>query len=280
MRVLVCGAGGMLGRDVVEAAERGGHEAIALGHSELDVTNADGVGAALEEAAPDAVVNCAAYTNVDGAEAEPDEALLVNGTGAGNVARAAAAAGARALYVSSDYVFDGRKPSPYVESDPPAPLSAYGRSKLAGERETLAADPGHLVVRSSWLFGAGGRNFVDTMLRLGDERDEVAVVDDQVGCPTFTGHLAAALLALLEQGAMGTRHAAAAGSCSWRDLAIEAFRRAGVDCTVRPATTEELARPAPRPAYSVLRSEYPDTPVLPGWNEGVERYLALREALR
>ena len=280
MRVLVCGAGGMLGQDVVEAAERAGHEPIALTHSDLDVTDSDGVGAALGEAAPDAVVNCAAYTNVDGAEAEPDEALLVNGAGAGNVARAAAAAGARALYVSSDYVFDGRKRSPYVESDPTAPLSAYGRSKLAGERETLAADGGHLVVRSSWLFGAGGRNFVDTMLRLGGERDEVAVVDDQVGCPTFTGHLAVGLLALLERGAVGLRHAAAAGSCSWRDLAIEVFRRAGVDSVVRPATTEELARPAPRPAYSVLRSEHPDTPVLPGWQEGVERYLALREALR
>jgi dTDP-4-dehydrorhamnose reductase len=280
MRLLVCGAAGMLGRDVLEAAERAGHEPLGLGRSELDVTDPRAVEARLGEAAVDAVVNCAGYTDVDGAEAEPDQALRVNGAGAGNVARAAAARDVPALYVSSDYVFDGRKRSAYVESDETAPLSAYGRSKRAGELETLAADPGHLVVRSSWLFGVGGRNFVETMLRLGRERDELAVVDDQVGCPTFTGHLAEGLVTLLERRASGIRHVTGGGDCSWLEFAREIFHRAGLRPAVRPITTAEMGRPARRPPYSALASEHDDTPVLPPWREGLDRYLARREVLR
>ena len=181
MKLLVTGAGGMLGRDVVAAAQAAGHEVVALTRAELDVARADAVTGAVGGARPDAVINCAAYTNVDGAEDDEAGATRVNGDGAANVAAAAAALGAAVIQPSTDYVFDGDKREPYVESDPVAPRSAYGRSKLAGERGTVAANPRHHVVRSSWLFGLGGRNFVDTMLRLGRERGAVSVVEDQVG---------------------------------------------------------------------------------------------------
>src|SRR5687768_3192636 len=170
----------MLAQDVMRAA---GDGAVALTRAELDVTDRT---AAAEALAGATVINCAAYTDVDGAESDPETAHAVNADGARNVAEAAA----RVVYVSTDYVFDGTKASPYLESDAVNPLSAYGRSKLAGERATLTASPHSVIVRTAWLFGAGGLNFVTTMLRLGEERDEVRVVDDQVGCPTFTGHLA------------------------------------------------------------------------------------------
>jgi dTDP-4-dehydrorhamnose reductase len=173
-------------------------------------------------------------------------------------------------------VFDGRKDRPYVESDPTDPLSAYGRTKLGGEREVAASGAHHAIVRSSWLFGAGGRNFVATMLGLGAERDEVRVVTDQIGCPTWTGHLGPVLVALAAGGAEGIFHAAGAGAASWNGLTIEAFRLAGIDCRVEPATTEEFPRPAPRPAFSVLGTERSDAPRLPPWQEGLAGYLSER----
>jgi dTDP-4-dehydrorhamnose reductase len=218
VRLLVTGAGGMLGQDVVRAARASGHEVVALTRAELDVADVAVVEAAIPHAEPDAVVNCAAWTDVDGAEANPDDAAAINATGAGNVARAAAAAGARLVHVSTDYVFDGdRTPpaQPYVESDATGPRSVYGTSKLAGEQAVVAAGDSYAIVRSSWLFGTGGRNFVATMLALGAERDELAVVTDQVGCPTATAHLATALIALAQSSAQGLFHVAGAGHCSW-----------------------------------------------------------------
>ena len=270
----------MLGRDVVRAAAAAGHDVLALTRPELDVADRRAVCERIAAERPDAVLNCAAYTDVDGAEADPDAAMRLNAEAAGFVAAAAAAAGASVVYPSSDYVFDGRKREPYVESDPTAPASAYGRSKLAGESVTAAANPRHFVARSSWLFGVGGRNFVDTMLRLGVERGEVAVVCVQVGCPTYTPHLAAALVRLVEGGAHGVHHLAGAGACSWHELAVETFRRAGAACRVEPTTTRALARPAPRPAYSALASERSDGPgPLPHWTDGLAAYLAERAAL-
>src|SRR5579875_3807223 len=220
MRILITGAGGMLGLDVRAAAEAAGHNVVALTRAWLDITDAEATHAAIAAASPDVVVNCAAWTDVDGAEASFDAALAANGPGAGNVAAASAAAGAWTLHVSSDYVFDGAKATPYVESDPPAPLSAYGRSKLAGERAVAAAAGGRwTIVRSSWLFGAGGRCFPKTILRLATERDRLTVVDDQAGCPTFTGHLAAALLALAGDPVAGVLHVAGGGECSWFQFA-------------------------------------------------------------
>jgi dTDP-4-dehydrorhamnose reductase len=279
VRVAVTGAAGMLGLAVVAAARERGHEVVPLPRDRADVTDAAAVGAAVREAAPDAVVNCAAWTDVDGAEADEAGATAVNGGGAGNAAAAAAAAGARIVHDSTDYVFDGTKREPYLETDTVAPQSAYGRSKLAGERAVAEAAADHAVARTAWLFGAGGRNFVDTMLRLGAERDEVSVVTDQVGCPTWTGHLAPALLDLAAGPATGLFHVAAAGSCSWHELTVEAFRRAGLSCAVRATTTAAFPRPAPRPAFSVLRSARSDTPVLPAWRDGLAAHLDQRVPL-
>jgi dTDP-4-dehydrorhamnose reductase len=250
----------MLGQDVARLS--GG---LALSRAELDVTDRAAVGDAVGP--DDLVFNCAAWTDVDGAEEHEDEANRINGEGARNVAEAAGTV----VYVSTDYVFDGRKRTPYMESDPVGPLSAYGRSKLAGERATAEANPRHFLVRSSWLFGTGGRNFVETMLGLGPE---VRVVDDQVGCPTFTGHLAQALVGLATTGDYGVHHMVASGSCSWYEFAREIFARAGVDTRVSPCTTEEFPRPAPRPAYSIMESERGQR--LPHWREGLEAYLGVR----
>jgi dTDP-4-dehydrorhamnose reductase len=245
------------------------------------VTDADATREALAEAQPRAAINCAAWTDVDGAEAHEEQALAVNGAGAGNVARAADAVGARVVQASTDYVFDGRKTIPYVEDDPPSPLGAYGRSKLAGEEAVAAAGPAHAIVRTAWLFGAGGRNFVDTMLALAEDRDEVRVVTDQVGCPTWTGQLAPALVELAERPDTGIFHVAAGGRCTWYELAVETFDAAGVACRVIPTTTESFPRPAPRPAFSVLESIRPEAPILPPWQEGLRAYVRERvEALR
>jgi dTDP-4-dehydrorhamnose reductase len=271
MQILVLGAGGMLGRDVMRAA---GADATGLTHAELDITDAAATATAVSDARPETVINCAAYTDVDGAESEPELALRVNAEGAGNAAAAAAAVGAAVIYVSSDYVFDGSKREPYVESDPTGPISSYGRSKLAGEQATAAANPRHFLVRSSWLFGEHGRNFVDTMLTL--ERDELKVVDDQVGCPTFTGHLAEGLLRVARRDDHGVHHVAGGGSCSWYELAREIFRRAGLERRVEPCTTDEFPRPAPRPASSVLGTERSDPVRLPSWQDGLDAYLGAR----
>jgi dTDP-4-dehydrorhamnose reductase len=274
--MIVTGAAGMLGQDVCSAAGLAGHDVIALVRSELDVTDSAAVQAAVNRARPDVVVNCAAWTDVDGAESDGEGALAVNGLGAGNVARAAAAAGAWTLHVSTDYVFDGLKREPYVESDATGPLSEYGRSKLAGERAVAQAAPKlHTIVRSSWLFGASGKSFPKTIMRLAAERDELTVVDDQVGCPTFTGHLAAALVALAsEQPITGIVHVAAGGQCSWYELAAKIVARGDLRCEIKPGRTADLARPAPRPQFSVLRTERGSAvPVLPDWRDGLAAFM-------
>jgi dTDP-4-dehydrorhamnose reductase len=210
------------------------------------------------------VLHAAAWTDVDGAEADPAGAELVNVDGTRN----AAALGVPLVYYSTDYVFDGSKRDPYVESDEPHPLSVYGRTKLDGEREVREG----WIVRSSWLFGSTGTNFVRTMLRLGEERDEVSVVADQLGSPTYVGHLAEATRELLALPG-GVWHVAAEGECTWADFARAIFEEADVDCRVREVTTEELGRPAPRPAYSVLRSEREGARRLPHWREGLRACL-------
>jgi dTDP-4-dehydrorhamnose reductase len=267
----------MLGRAVVEAATRLGHEVSGVTRAELDITDAAAVRGVVLDARAQSVVNCAAYTDVDGAESDWATAEAVNCTGAGNVAAAAAKAGAGIVHVSTDYVFDGSKREPWLESDATGPLGVYGETKLGGEHAVAAANATHAIVRTAWLFGAHGTNFVDTMLALGAQRDEVAVVTDQVGCPTWTGHLAGALVELAERpDETGIHHIASAGSCSWNELALELFERAGVDCRVRPATTDEFPRPARRPAYSVLGTQRADPLVLPAWQQGVAEYLATR----
>ena len=213
----------------------------------------------------DLVLHAAAWTDVDGAEADPAGAELVNVGGTRNVV----AQGAPVIYYSTDYVFDGSKREPYLESDPTGPLSVYGRTKLEGEQEVRDG----WIVRSSWLFGWTGTNFVRTMLRLGGERAEVSVVADQTGSPTYVGHLAEATRELLELP-QGIWHVAAEDECTWAEFARAIFEEAGLDCRVREVTTEELGRPAPRPAYSVLRTERDDAPRLPHWREGLRACLA------
>jgi dTDP-4-dehydrorhamnose reductase len=268
----------MLAQDVVSTGEAGGHDVTALARGELDITDPAAVQRAVGAASPEVVVNCAAWTDVDGAEDSPDSALAVNGAAAGNVAAAAQAAGAWVIQISTDYVFDGSKPDPYVESDRVRPLSEYGSSKLAGEREVAARCPQrHTILRTSWLFGAGGRCFPATILRLAGERDEVTVVDDQRGCPTFTGHLARGIIAVADEPPLGVLHLAGAGACTWYELAREIVASADLRCEVIPGRTADLARPAPRPANSVLGTERGATaPRLPDWHAGLADYLALK----
>ncbi len=269
----------MLGRDVVRAARGRGHEAIGLARARLDITDGPAVDRAMSEHRPDAVINCAAWTDVDGAEDHEEQATRVNGEAAGIVAGAAAGVGAKLIHPSSDYVFDGSARKPYVESDHAAPLSAYGRSKLSGETSVSVANEMHFVVRSSWLFGVAGKNFVETMLAIADKQPEVLVVSDQVGCPTYTGHLGDALVRLADRDDYGIHHIAAAGSCSWYEFAQEIFDQGGVECRVMAGTTEMLARPAPRPPYSVLGTERDDPISLPTWRKGLAAYLSEREKL-
>jgi dTDP-4-dehydrorhamnose reductase len=280
MKILVAGAAGMLGRDVMLAAGNAGHDVVGFGHSELDVADAAAVSKKLDLEHPDVVINCAAWTDVDGAEEAEETAMEINGTGAGNVAAAAAAVGAVVVYVSSDYVFDGAKGAPYVESDQPAPLSAYGRTKLAGEEATAAANSRHFVVRSAGLFGIGGGNFVETMLRLAADHGEVLVVRDQVGSPTYTWHLAYGVVRLIEGIEFGIHHMAATGQCSWYEFAREIFEQAKVECKVMSATTEMLGRAAPRPPFSALASQREHAIRLPSWQDGLAGYLAQRQVER
>jgi dTDP-4-dehydrorhamnose reductase len=283
MKMLVTGAAGMLGFDLLRVGAAAGHELTGVDVGDFDITDPDAVERAFARVEPEAVLNCAAWTDVDGAETHREQAHAVNADGAGNLARAAARAGVPLLHVSTDYVFDGEAPvdaagapRAYVESDPTGPRSVYGQSKLAGELAVLGASPRHAVVRSAWLFGVGGRNFAATMLALAAEREAVQVVTDQVGCPTWTGHLAPALLGLIERGVGGLVHLAGTGHVSWNGFAAEVFRQAEVACRVEPATSAEMARPAPRPAWSVLESAREDVLPLPPWQDGLAGYLAAR----
>jgi len=266
-RVLITGAGGQLG--VALSAAFAADDVRALRRDDWDVRFP--VPEAL--ARPDLVLHTAAWTDVDGAEDDPQGAAEVNVGGTAH----AAELGAPIVAYSSDYVFDGSKGAPYVESDSPRPLSAYGRSKLHGE---AAAGARAWVVRSSWLFGPTGHNFLRTMLRLGAERDEVAVVADQRGCPTYVGHLAAATRELVDEVVpFGVWHLAAAGDCTWADFAEAIFEEAGLDCRVRRITTAEFGARAPRPAVSILRSDKA-APELPHWRDGLVECLAVLERHR
>lgn len=278
MRVLVTGAAGLLARAVAPECERRGHRVLALTRSELDIRDPAALDATLGSISPDVVINCAAYTDVDAAESDERAAMRLNDEAAALLAGAAARASASIVLPSSDYVFDGRRSRPYVESDMPSPLSAYGRSKLGGETSVAVANPAHFIVRSSWLFGPGGANFVDSMLGLAGEQHEVLASSDQVSCPTYTPHLAAAIAELIEGAHFGIHHVAASGSCSRYEFAREIFDAAGEDTDVLAASGEFLARPAPRPARSVLRSERPGAKALPHWRRGLAEYMARRSA--
>jgi len=279
VKLLVNGAGGLLGSAVVAQARRRAHEVTALDHAHLDVTDEAAVSAAVSGCRPQVVVHCAAYTAVDRAEAEPDRARTVNCNGARNVAAAAAAVGAVPVYVSTDYVFDGRTSTPYLPTDPTAPLSVYGRTKLEGEEATASEASEHLIVRTSWLYG-GTTGFVPAILARAEAGEGLRVVADQEGRPTWAPRAATALLDLVEREARGTWHVAGGGTCTWLELAREAVRQAGLDCEVEPTTTKEFGAAAARPPYSVM--DLTATERLLGhemtdWREDLSRFLENRD---
>jgi len=269
LRWFVTGAGGQLATAFTRILEG----EVFLSHEDaLDIRDADAVRAAVHAFAPDVLLHTAAYTDVDGAEADPETAEAVNVLGTRNLVSAVRGTHTTLVYFSSDYVFDGTKGSPYVESDATNPLGVYGRTKLAGEEEVLKWVRG-IVVRTSWLFGETGRNFVTTILAAGRSKaqagEPLLVVDDQVGSPTYAGHLAAAVGDALQLGVgPGIYHMAGTGYCSWCELAREIVQLAGIEVEVLPTTTAELGRPAPRPAFSALATERP-IPLLPSWTAGV-----------
>ncbi len=243
----------MLGRELVEACARGGRAALELGgRNALDVTNEMAVRRMMAEAAPGVVINATGYTDVDGAEADPAAADLLNRAGPGNLGRACRDAGAILVHYSTDYVFDGGSRRPYLVDDEARPINAYGRSKLAGEREIAASGCRFILLRTSWLFAPHGRNFVTTIADLASRRTFLDVVDDQRGRPTYAADLAEMTLLLLDKEAEGTLHAANEGECTWHELAAAVVEQAGLACEVRPCATSAHPRPAARPAYSVL----------------------------
>lgn len=251
-RIVVTGAGGQLGQELIRMTAPN-VEIIGLDRLQLDITNADACMDAMQRWTPNAIIHAAAYTAVDQAESDPEGARLVNVEGTLNVAAAAEAVGASFCYVSTDYVFDGQGTRPYGEQDATGPRTAYGKSKLEGEKAALASCSRTFIVRTAWVYGRYGDNFVRTMLRLAPHRKELSVVNDQTGSPTYTLDLARFLVELAQTELYGIYHATNSGQCTWYEFANAIFEEAGVnDVSVRPCTTEEFPRPAPRPAYSVL----------------------------
>lgn len=277
--ILVIGANGMLGHDLMKVLPG---DVRGLDLPEIDITSLESVRKILLTLKPRVIINSAAYTDVDGCETNVEQAMAVNGEGVGLLALAAREIGAKLVQVSTDYVFDGSKGTPYVEDDAVGPLSVYGESKLAGELNAAMA-PEHLIIRTQWLYGLHGKNFVETMLRLAGEKSELAVVDDQVGSPTWTYDLALAIKALLDKGCRGTYHAANSGYCSWNDFARAIFEEEGLTVTVNSMTTRELNRPANRPLYSTLDCTKleRDTGFRPQpWREALGKYLQARKNLK
>lgn len=252
MKILVTGARGMLGTDLMTVL-RERHEVVGMDIEELDITDINQTLGILRENNPDVVINCAAYTNVDGCESNEELAYRVNAIGPRNIAVACNDIGAAMVHISTDYVFPGNSSKPYREDDSVGPKSVYGLSKLAGEGNVRSLCTRHFIVRTSWLFGVNGPNFVKTMLRLAKENLELSVVNDQTGSPTYTPDLAAALADLITQPVYGTYHLTNSGTCTWYQFTREILDEAGITgVEVKPITTEELNRPAPRPAYSVM----------------------------
>lgn len=283
MRVLVTGAGGQLGLDLVDHCRDTGDDVVGLARADLDVADEAAVFAAVRDHRPDVVMHTAAWTDVDGCEADPDRAHRVNALGSWWIARACHEAGAAVVMVSTDYVFEGTArragdgtPLPWSEFDTIAPLNAYGRSKAAGEQLVRQALREHHVVRTAWVCGARGGNFVRTMLRVGREQGAARVVDDQVGSPTFTRDLARGLREVAVSGRYGTWNRTNSGSCSWYELAAATFELAGLDVDLSSMSSSELDRPAPRPAYSVLSDRHATvaglTP-MPHWRDGLAEML-------
>lgn len=284
MKVLVVGAQGMLAHDVVPVLGQAGHQVVACdiraaaeaGIRALDITHLDEIRVLLREIRPDVVVNCAAYTNVDAAESDEDAAYRINALGPWNLAIACQEQGAALMHVSTDYVFDGLKGGSYDEYDRPNPQGVYGRSKLAGELHIQQVMSRFYIVRTAWLYGHGGKNFVETILNAAKERPELRVVDDQWGCPTWARELARVMVDVIETERFGLYHATGQGECTWWGFASQILQSAGLATPVLTQTTEELNRPAPRPRYSVMRNralEMTGIALMPDWRDSLVAYL-------
>ena len=278
MKVLILGATGLLGKSLVR--EWTGDEVLAMGSRDVDIRNEAKVSEIVEKARPDWVVLAAAYTDVDGCESHRELAFSVNRDGAVKVGEAARKAGAKLIFLSSDYVFDGKKTSPYELDDKRNPQSVYGHSKAEAEVQLLEILPNCCIARTSWVFGVDGRCFPDTILRLAANRPALDVVNDQRGCPTYTVDLARGIIQLCRKNASGIVHVTNAGDCSWFEFALEIIKGAGLATQVRPVSSQQMARPAPRPAYSVLSAtslrRYGIE--LPGWKDALGRYLQERKS--
>lgn len=276
MKVMILGATGLLGQALMR--EWSGDEVVGLGVEDVDIRNDEKVRDVVEKIRPEWIVLAAAYTDVDGCESNQELAFSVNRDGAVQVARAAKNAGAKLLFLSSDYVFDGKKTSPYEIGDARNPQSVYGRSKAEAEVQLLEVIPTCCIVRTAWLFGIGGKCFPDTILRLAATRPVLDVVNDQRGCPTYSADLARAIVQLCRKSANGIVHVTNAGDCSWFEFAREIVKCAGFSTEVRPVSTQQMARPAPRPAYSVMsaKSLAAFGVVMPTWQDALGRYLQER----
>lgn len=278
MRIVITGAQGQLGKELQQVLQ--GHQLTLLDLPTFDLTHED-CGRLIVDAVPDAVIHAGAHTDVDGAERNPQLAMAINADGTERVARAAAQVGARLIYISTDYVFDGRGTRPYVETDQTNPVSAYGASKCAGEERALACCENTLVVRTAWLYGLQGKNFVKTILQLAAERPSLRVVADQEGCPTFAEDLARMIDRLVTHPIRGFLHVTNEGHCTWHEFAAEIVKLAGYRVPVQPITTEDMPRPAKRPAYSVLSSDrlHHLGFSMPSWQNGLQRFLKALPAL-
>jgi dTDP-4-dehydrorhamnose reductase len=276
MKVLILGATGLLGKDLMR--EWHGDTVTGLGARDVDIRNAEQVRRIVQGIRPGWIVLAAAYTNVDACESNQEQAFSVNRDGAVNVALAAKDSAARMLFVSSDYVFDGQKSSPYEVNDQRNPQSVYGRSKAEAEVRLLEMLPECCIARTSWLFGAGGKCFPDTILKLAETRPTLDVVNDQRGCPTYSVDLARGIIELCGKNASGIVHITNSGECTWFDFAREVLKGVGSATEVRPTTSEKMARPAPRPMYSVLSatSLHQYGIEMPGWQDALRRYLRER----
>ena len=281
MKVLVTGSAGMLAHDLIPILSERRHDIAAPPESQLDITDPHAVDAAVEHFKPDIVINCAAYTKVDDAEKEEAKALKINGDGVKNLCLACRTANIPLVHFSTDYIFNGEKTTPYIIDDAPDPINAYGRSKLAGERHITKLLKNYYLVRTSWLFGLHGPNFIETMLNLAKTKKSIDVVNDQNGCPTWTAHLSQAIADLIATKRCAIYHITNSGSVTWYDYAREIFRLSGINVKVTPVTSEQFPRPARRPHNSVLDPR-PLPEVLkremPSWQEALEEYLKIRNS--
>ncbi len=279
-KVLILGAQGMLGHDLLEVFSKK-YTVTGLDIEDFDITRQGATRKTIKEFSPDVVINAAGYTDVDGCEKKINKAFAVNGQGTKNVAKGCCDSGSKLIYLSTDYIFDGTKGSPYREDDPPNPLSIYGESKLMGERYIEEILDDYLIVRTQWLYGKHGRNFVETILALAEERDHIEVVHDQQGSPTYTADLSRAIAALVAKDVRGTFHVSNSGSCSWYDFAVEILRLANsAQVEIMPISSTVLNRPAKRPYYSILNCQRLERETgfeMRSWQMALQEYFQRRE---